>query len=80
MKACILVRTEKAQQGRVADGIKDCKIKGVEAAIPVFGPTDVVVRARVDGWKGLDELVSRIETEIDGVRRTEALPELEVTK
>lgn len=75
MRACILVRTETGKHHSVADQILAAG-KGVEDAIAVFGPADVVVRANVADHRALDALVTTIETTVEGVERTETLPEL----
>lgn len=76
MKACILIRTEKGEHDHVADQIfPKMGDKGVEDAIRVFGPAEVVVRAEVDDYHALEALVADIQN-ISGVLATETLPEL----
>jgi DNA-binding Lrp family transcriptional regulator len=66
--AYVLVQAEVGKAGQVASAA--AKIDGVEQALPLAGPYDVIVRAEARSIDALGRLVvSRIQA-IDGVTRT----------
>jgi DNA-binding Lrp family transcriptional regulator len=70
--AYILIHTEVGKAAQVAKDIVD--IKGVQQAVAVAGPFDVIVRAEA---RNLDELgklvVARVQA-VDGITRTLTCP------
>jgi len=75
MKACILVKTGPGKHKDVSKKLGG--VKGVKTVFPTFGRADVVVDAKVDDFKELAALLSRI-SRIRGVLATETLIALEV--
>lgn len=70
MKACVLIKTEPGTHIAVAKVV--AQIKGVKAAFPVLGRTDVVANVDADGLADVSQLVFKIG-DLDGVTETETL-------
>ena len=70
MKACVLIKTEPGTHIAVAKVV--AQIKGVKAAFPVLGRTDVVANVDAEGLADVSQLVFKIG-DLDGVTETETL-------
>ncbi len=67
VEAFILVQTEVGKAALVAAGV--AQIFGVDSAIDVVGPYDVIVRAAGDDAAALDRVIGDVQ-QIDGITRT----------
>ncbi len=67
VEAFILVQTEVGKAASVAAEV--AQISGVDSAIDVVGPYDVIVRAAGDDTAALDRIIGEVQ-QIDGITRT----------
>ncbi len=67
VEAFILVQTEVGKAASVAAGV--AQISGVDSAIDVVGPYDVIVRAAAEDAAALDRVVDDVQ-QIEGITRT----------
>lgn len=67
VEAFILVQTEVGKAASVAAGV--AQISGVDSAIDVVGPYDVIVRAAGEDAAALDRVVDEVQ-QVDGITRT----------
>jgi uncharacterized protein with GYD domain len=73
LRACILVQVERGKGQGLLKWLDARDVK----AFAAFGGADIVVRAEVDGFAQLQELVQQLDA-MGGVRSSETLAEMAV--